>query len=191
MISIIVAVASNGAIGKNGDLLWHIKDDLKYFKEITLGHTVLMGRKTWESLPKKPLPNRRNIVITKNKNYSANGAELFLSLEAALNSCGTAEEVFCIGGGTIYEQILPFCNKLYVTKVEKDFDADTFFPKIDPNLWKIEKTAQKNSQKDEASGLTYKFEVYSRLKSISRKVRKSESRKVGKSKNRLTDLKTK
>ncbi len=135
-ISIIVAIAENGAIGKDGDLLWHISEDLKHFKKITTGHTVVMGRKTWESLPIKPLPNRRNIVLTNNKNYIAEGAEVFFSVEGILESCKKEEEIFCMGGGMLYKEMLPLCNTLYLTQVSGNFDADTFFPEINFDEWR-------------------------------------------------------
>ncbi|MDR1847634.1 MAG: dihydrofolate reductase [Bacteroidales bacterium] len=185
-LNIIVAVANDGAIGKRGDLLWHIKEDLLHFKKVTAGHTVLMGRKTWESLPFKPLKNRRNIVITANKDYKAEGAEIFHSIDAAIDSCDETEKVFCIGGGMLYEQMLPLCNHLYITRVYTTYDADTFIPTehlfmhtkpdlslfpdydyliVDERIWQKDTTDKKNNtqkKKDSESGWYYKFEVYVR-----------------------------
>lgn len=158
MISIIVAIAENNAIGKDNDLLWHISEDLKYFKRITLGSPIIMGRKTWESLPFKPLPKRENIVISNNKDYKLDNATVFHSLEEAVQYVKKFENCFIIGGGMIYNTILPFCDKLYITKVHKSFEADTFFPEIDSNQWELE--SESEIQKDEPSGLEFQFLVY-------------------------------
>lgn len=136
MISIIVAVANNNEIGKDNNLLWHITEDMKYFRRVTSGHTVIMGRKTWESIG-KPLPNRRNIVISRTLNADAlPGAEIFSSLERALATLPENEEHFIIGGGEIYRQALPLAQKLYLTQVHTTInDADTFFPAINKEMW--------------------------------------------------------
>lgn len=134
MISIIVATSLNWAIGRNNQLLWHISEDLKYFKKITSGHTVIMGRKTWESIG-KPLPNRRNIVVSLSLEKITD-AEVYKSLELALKAAGN-ESLFIIGGGEIYKQALPLAEKLYLTIVNLTVeDADTFFPKINYNEWR-------------------------------------------------------
>lgn len=164
MISIIVAIAENNAIGKNNDLLWHISEDLKYFKRITLGSPIIMGRKTWESLPFKPLPKRENIVISSNKNYKLDNAKVFYSIEEAVQYAKKFENCFVIGGGMIYRTILPFCDKLYITKVHKAFEADTFFPEIDPKIWELESEGE--IQKDEPSGLGFQFLVYKKVKEL-------------------------
>lgn len=136
-VSIIVAIARDGAIGRGGDLLWHISDDLKRFKQLTKGHAVIMGRKTYESLPKRPLPYRRNIIISRNPEYRAEGADVFTSLEEALESCRAEEEVFIIGGATIYALALPLATRLYLTEIDADCeDADTWFPPFDRGDWK-------------------------------------------------------
>ncbi len=159
MISIIVAVAKNGAIGKNNDLLWHISDDLKRFKAITSEHTVVMGKKTYESLPFKPLPKRENIVITRNKNIHFEGCTMANSIEEiATKYTSSEEEIFVIGGANIYEQFLPFANKLYITLVYKDFDGDVFFPNIDESIWKISEKSE--ILHDERSDLDYAFFTY-------------------------------
>lgn len=137
-ISIIVAVADNLAIGGNGDLLWHIPADLRRFKTLTLGHTIIMGRKTWDSLPKGALPGRRNVVITRNQDFVAPGADVFQSAEEALASCGNDEHVFIIGGAQIYSQTIGYADTLFLTEVYADFPkADAFFPKIDLSEWEI------------------------------------------------------
>jgi dihydrofolate reductase len=136
-ISIIVAVAENFAIGKDNQLLWHIPADLKRFKKITSGHQIIMGKLTYKSLPVRPLPNRVNIVITDKPGETFEGCTTVYSIEEALNLCNETDESFIIGGGSIYRQFLPFANKLYLTLVHKDFEADTFFPEIDPDMWKL------------------------------------------------------
>lgn len=136
MISIIVAISDNSAIGCKNQLLWHISEDLQYFKRVTRGHTVIMGWNTWESLG-KALPNRRNIIVSRTL-ASAQGAEVFLSIPDALAaSAHEGDEVFIIGGGEIYRQFLPLADRLYLTLVHTTIeDADTFFPKIDYTHWR-------------------------------------------------------
>jgi dihydrofolate reductase len=160
-LSLIVAVAENGAIGKNNDLLWHISADLKHFKALTTGHCIIMGRKTYESFPKRPLPNRRNIVITNNMDYCEEGCEVVHSVEEAIALCKDDEQSFVIGGATVYTQFLPLVNKLYLTKVFATFEADTFFPEID--LSQFEQTAASEVFTDEKSGLRYQFLEYRRI----------------------------
>lgn len=135
MISIIVAIARHGAIGKDNALLWHISDDLKRFKRITSGHPVVMGRKTYESLG-RPLPNRTNVVITRNTNFRAEGCTVVHSMAEAVSLFPSTEEVFVIGGAQIYTEALDIADKFYLTKVEAQYDADTFFPKWDPAQWR-------------------------------------------------------
>ena len=135
-ISIIVAIAQNNAIGKDNKLLWHISEDLKRFKKITTGHTILMGKNTFHSLPNGPLPNRVNIVITDVKNERFEGCEMAYSIEEALEKADPNKDIFIIGGGMIYKQFLPLANRLYLTVVHKDFEADTFFPSINYDEWK-------------------------------------------------------
>jgi dihydrofolate reductase len=152
-ISMIAAVARNLAIGKNNQLLWHIPEDLKRFKELTRNHAVIMGSRTFESLG-RPLPQRTNIVIAKDKNYKAAGCVVVHSLDDAISEAAKTEssEIFIIGGGSIYAQFLPMADKLYITKVDKDFDADTFFPPYEDQFKKI--TFQ---QEGEHEGLKYTF----------------------------------
>lgn len=134
-ISIIVAIAENFAIGKDNDLLFHLPDDLKRFKKITSGHTLIMGRNTLLSLPKWPLPNRRHIVITDRKSDSFAGCETVYSLDQALDKVENEDEVFVIGGGLVYRQFYPLAGKMYLTLVHKTFDADTYFPEIEYSEW--------------------------------------------------------
>ena len=140
MLSIIVAKASNDVIGGDNKLLWHIPQDLKRFKEITSGHTIIMGRKTFESLP-KVLPNRHHIIITRDKNFKVNSqqVEVINDINYIIDRFENSdEEFFIIGGGEIYKALLPKCKKLYLTRVYKDFTGDTKFPKVNLDEWSIE-----------------------------------------------------
>ncbi|MCR5192318.1 MAG: dihydrofolate reductase [Bacteroidales bacterium] len=157
-ISIIVAIASNNAIGKDNDLLWHISDDLKRFKSLTSGHAVIMGRNTWNSLPRRPLPKRRNIVLTHDTSFVHEGVEVAHSLQGAIDMVSDEEEVFVMGGAAIYRLFLPFATKLYVTWVWKDFDADVFFPTID--LSRFTKVSDSGILSDPESALSYSFVDY-------------------------------
>jgi dihydrofolate reductase len=134
-ISIIVAIAENNAIGKDNRLLWHISEDLKRFKKLTTGHTLIMGRNTFLSLPNGPLANRRHIVITDQEDEKFDGCEMVHSIAEAVQLAGEKEECFVIGGGMVYAQFLPIAGKLYLTQVHQAFEADTFFPEIDLNQW--------------------------------------------------------
>lgn len=164
MISLIVAIAQNNAIGKDNDLLWHLSEDLKYFKKTTNERTVLMGRKTWESLPFKPLKNRRNIVVSSQKDYKIEGAELFDSVEKAVETLKSQnDEVFCIGGASLYKSLLPEAEKLYITRVYKDFEADVFFPEIDENIWEVKRLSP--MLYDAKADLKFRFEVWERKNS--------------------------
>ena len=137
MISIIVAIAENYAIGKKGDLLCHLPADLKHFKEITSGKTVMMGERTFFSLPKHPLPNRRNIVLTDVKGKTFEGAEAVYSIDELVAKVQGEEEAFVIGGGMVYRQMMPRTDKLYITHIHHSWeDADTFFPEIKTDEWK-------------------------------------------------------
>lgn len=158
-ISIIAAVSANGVIGSNQDMPWHISEDLKRFKRLTLNSAVVMGRKTWESLPFKPLKNRTNIVISRNGNYPAKGAVVVSSLQAALEEAKGEAQIFVIGGGEIYQQALPLADKLYITEVHAHFEGDTFFPTIDDRTWQ-ETERQKCS--GEGNNPDYSFVSYQR-----------------------------
>ena len=128
-VSMIAAVGKNLELGKNNDLIWHFKEDMKFFKDTTMGHTVVMGRKTFESLP-KALPGRKNIVISSNAEYQAQGATVVTSVEEALQIADN-EEIFVIGGGKIYAEFLPYADKLYLTEINAECeDADTYFPQF-------------------------------------------------------------
>lgn len=135
MISLVVAVAHNGVIGRDGGLPWHISSDLKRFKALTMGKPVIMGRKTWESLPRKPLPGRRNIVITRQQGYEAPGADVVASPEAALALCKAEPDVAVIGGGEIYGMFWDKADRLYLTEIDLEVDGDTRLPSVDPAVW--------------------------------------------------------
>jgi dihydrofolate reductase len=135
-VAFVVAVSRNGVIGKAGGLPWHISADLKRFKAITMSKPVIMGRKTWESLPKKPLPGRPNIVITRQKNYRAEGASVVADSPSALTAAGQVEEVCVIGGGEIFDMFLAQTDRIYLTEVDLEVDGDTFFPPLDPAQWR-------------------------------------------------------
>jgi dihydrofolate reductase len=160
-ISIIVAIAANHAIGKDNQLLWHISEDLKRFKRITGGHTVVMGKNTFYSLPLRPLPNRRNIVITDIPGETIAGCEMAYSIEEAVQLCDHDKESFVIGGASIYSQFISRVTKLYITRVHKDFDADCFFPRIDTAVWRLVETT--DVPQDEQCGLSYTYEIWERL----------------------------
>lgn len=160
LISLIVAMAQNRAIGINNKMPWHLSADLKRFKKLTSGHSVIMGRKTFESLPGGPLPNRRNIILSETLNPVPKGCEKVESIAEALRLTNQEQEVFVIGGGSIYEQFLPLADKLYLTIIEADFEADTYFPFINYNDWELtEKVVMDN---DLQSGFVYRFETYER-----------------------------
>ncbi|GKU27370.1 dihydrofolate reductase [Clostridium folliculivorans] len=157
MLSIIAAISENGVIGNNNDLIWHLPADLKRFKKITSGHTVILGRKTFQSLP-GVLPNRYHIIITKDKNFFVEdeNVEVVNSLDEIITRfSNTEDEVFIIGGGEIYSQLLPYTSKLYITKVKKHFDGDTFFPDIDDSSWNI--VEQEIGVEDERNTIPYEF----------------------------------
>ncbi len=138
MISLIAAVARNGAIGRNQQLLWRLPEDMRYFRETTSGKTVIMGRKTWESLPPayRPLPNRRNIVLSRNPAYLPRGGDLACSIEDALRLAGDASEVFIIGGEELYRQTMPLATRLYITEVAEECPGDAFFPEVASGEWR-------------------------------------------------------
>lgn len=162
MISIIVAIAKNYAIGKNNELLWHISEDLKRFKRLTTGHHVIMGKKTFESLPNGPLPNRTNVVITDIPGEKIEGCVMAYSIEDALEICKVDSESFVIGGGMIYRQFLPLADKLYLTFVHDEFEADTFFPEINFNDW-IEISKEEHFH-DDNNPMDYTYRILERKK---------------------------
>ena len=155
-LSIIACVGKNLELGKNNDLIFHIKEDMKYFKEITLNHIVVMGRRTFESLP-GILKDRKNVVITRNKNIDLPcEVEIYSSIEEFMDKYKDYdEEIFVIGGASIYKQFIDFCDKIYLTEVDKEVDADVYFPKFDKNLYN-----RKIINHGESKTLKYNFVVY-------------------------------
>lgn len=162
-MNIIVVADKNWAIGKNNKLLVSIPQDMKFFRETTTGKVVVMGRKTLESFPGgQPLKKRVNIVLTSDKNYHVNGADIVHSIDALLEELKKypAEDIYVIGGESIYRQLLPYCDKAYVTKIEHAYDADTFFPNLDEDpQWRMTKTSDEQTYFD----LEYEFTIYERL----------------------------
>jgi dihydrofolate reductase len=160
MISIIVAVSDDWGIGKDNELLWHISEDLKRFKSLTSGNAVIMGKKTWESLPRKPLPNRKNIVLTDNPNETIDNAITAYSIEDSLSKCTPGEEIFIIGGGSIYRQFMPIADRLFITHVHRKAPADIYFPEIDLNVWDI--TEKEEYKPNETNDIPYTYTIYER-----------------------------
>ena len=157
MITIIAAIAENNALGKDNQLIWHLPTDLKRFKQVTLNHHIIMGRKTFESLG-KPLPNRTTIIITRNKNYTVEGCIIVNSLQEALNAAKKDENPYILGGAEIYRQAIKIADKLDLTFVHHKFEADAFFPIIDSNIWKEE--TRENFEKDVNNKYNYSFATY-------------------------------
>ena len=161
MINVIVAKASNNVIGAKNELIWHLPNDLKHFKNLTSGHPIIMGRKTFESLG-RPLPNRTNIVITRDKNWQAENVEKEFSLEKAIESAKKInEDIYIIGGGNIYKQAMEFADVLYITEVHHEFEGDTYFPEIDEEVW--EEVDRENFMKDEKHPYAYSYVTYKRI----------------------------
>ena len=158
-LTIIAAASTNNVIGFNNKLIWNIPNDLKRFKELTLGHSVIMGRKTFESLP-NPLPKRRNIIITKNKDYSRDGIEVTSNIEDAIDLCKSDSQPFIIGGGEIYSQTIEIVDKIELTRVYKDYQGDAFFPDIP--LDKFELANELVNYLDDDSSTKYSFLTYIR-----------------------------
>jgi len=160
-ISIIAAVADNYAIGKSNNLPWHLPADLKHFRQLTTGHTVVMGKRTFESLPKGPLPNRKNIVLTSIMSEGVNEGYFEAdSLEDAIFLCEHETQVFIIGGATVYKQCIDKVDYMYITWIHKEFSADTFFPVIDLEQW--EEVKRKDFDPDDVNQYPYSFVEYKR-----------------------------
>ncbi len=158
MISVIVAVANDNVIGGNGNLLWHIREDLQMFKRVTSGHPVVMGRKTFESIG-RPLPNRTNVVITRQRDYKIEGCVVVHSLDEATEMFPPEEEIFIIGGGEIYAQAMPLAQKFYLTRVHASFDGDTRFPDWNRADWHLVL-----SEPHLDTQIPFEFEVFERVK---------------------------
>lgn len=159
MIAIVVAAAKNGAIGKDNRLLWHLPDDLKFFKRVTTGHPVLMGRNTYEAIG-KPLPNRRNIIITRRNDFSAEGCEIAHSIEDALQLVDGDEEIMIVGGADIYQQILPETDRVYLTIVDAEPEADRYFPELMPDEWTLVDDIP--HEKDEKHAYSFRIQTWDR-----------------------------
>ncbi len=153
-ISLIVAMASNRAIGLNGQMPWHLSADLKRFKQITMGSPIIMGRKTFEAVG-KPLPGRQNIIISRNTDYQQPGCLVFGDIDSALQHCSDSQEVFVIGGATLYQALLPRADYLYLTEIDKDFTGDTFFPEIDARHWRV--IENEHIDNDRSVDFSYRF----------------------------------
>ncbi len=159
MITIIAAIAKNNALGKNNKMIWHLPADLKRFKRVTKDHCVIMGRKTFESLG-KPLPKRTNIIITRKKKYDAEGCIVVNSLKKAIKASAEDENPYILGGAQIYKQAIKFVDKLDLTFVHNEFEADTFFPEIDLKIWK--EISRENFKADEKNKYDYSFVTFVR-----------------------------
>jgi dihydrofolate reductase len=157
-LCMIAAVGKNLELGKNNQLLCHLPADLKRFKAITSGYPVIMGDKTWESLPIKPLPNRRNVVITLNKDANYEHCEMVHTLDDAVSLVKNEEKAFIIGGATIYKLFIDRIDTLYLTQIEADFDADVFFPNVDFDKWKL--IEEEVYEKDEKNAYRMRFQVF-------------------------------
>lgn len=165
MITIICAIAKNGAIGYQNRLLYHLRADLQRFKELTSGHTVIMGRRTFESLPKGALPNRRNIVLSRSAGFSPARAEVFPSLREALSACSRDEDIYIIGGASVYAKALPLADRLCLTHIHATPpQADTFFPETDWTEW--QKVSSELHDADEHNEVPYTFADYVRISEV-------------------------
>lgn len=160
ILSLIAAVDRRSGIGRDNRLLWHLPADLKYFRRITSGHTVIMGRKTFESIG-KALPKRRNIVLTRQEDFEAPGCEVMDDLFAAIKSCEKEGEVFVIGGAEIYRQAIQVADKIYLTRVDTEADADTYFPEFKLSAWKLIYLLKNKA--DEENQYDYSFSIYQRV----------------------------
>lgn len=159
MLTIIAAIANNNALGKDNQLIWHLSADLKRFKKLTTGHHIIMGRKTFESIG-KPLPNRTTIIITRNKDYKQKDCLVADSLESAIKMVKNDSSPYIIGGAQIYKEAISIVDKLDITYVHHDFEADVFFPKIDLSIWK--ETSRKSFKPDDKNKYNYSFISYIR-----------------------------
>ncbi len=160
ILSLIVAVSKNNVIGADNGLLWQMPADLKHFKAVTIGHTIIMGRKTYESIG-RPLPERKNIVVTRQEDFKAEGCEVVNSLQDAVDLCLREQEVFIVGGGEIYKQAIHAADKIYLTRIYGMFEGDTVFPEINFSEWRLTKYLKHHS--DAKNPFDYSFSEYERL----------------------------
>lgn len=163
MLSIVVAKAKNNIIGKDNKIIWNLPEDLKHFKELTTGHTIIMGRKTFESLG-EVLPNRKHIIFSQNPDFKVKdeNVEVVHSLLQIQDLIEGKEETFIIGGAMIYNFLMPYVKKMYVTEIDQEFEGDSFFPKINEDTWK--EVNREKGIKDEKNNLDYEFVIYERIK---------------------------
>ncbi|MDQ0194814.1 dihydrofolate reductase [Paenibacillus wynnii] len=159
-ISLIWAMGSNGVIGKDNDMPWHLPRDFAFFKAETLGKRMLLGRKTWDSLGGKPLKDRTSLVMTRDTSFNPEGAEVVHTVEEALNEGRKTDELMVIGGSEIYRMMLPYADKLIVTRIDEDFEGDTYFPNVDWSLWK--EVSNTKGIRDDKNPYDYHFLVYER-----------------------------
>ncbi len=159
MIAFILAMDRNRVIGKDNQLPWHLPGELAYFKKVTTGHTIVMGRKTYESIG-RPLPNRRNVILTRNEEYKAEGCEVIHAREEALALCQHDDECFVIGGSELFSLFWNDARRLYVTYIDEEFEGDTYFPEIDQDVWKL--VSSKEGLVDEKNRHRHEFRVYER-----------------------------
>ena len=160
MISIIAAMGRNRELGLDNKLLWHLPIDMKFFRQTTMGKPILVGRKTYESFGGKPLPGRKNIVITKDMSYQSEGAVIVHSIDEAITQAGDSDEIMIIGGASFYEQTLAKADRLYLTYVEANFKADTWFPEFDMKDW--QETSRQLNQADDKNSFDCSFVIYDR-----------------------------
>lgn len=160
MISIIAAVASDNGLGKDNELLWNIPEDLRRFKKLTLGKCVIMGKRTWLSLPRRPLPDRKNIVLTDIPGECIDCSVTAYSVDDALGKCGKDEDIFIIGGGSVYRQFMNIADRLLITHVHQTAPADTWFPEIDPDVWEIKE--KEDHESDAQGNPSYTYIIYER-----------------------------
>lgn len=162
-LSLIAAMASNRVIGNNNALIWHLPEDLKHFKTLTSGHHIIMGRKTFDSIG-RPLPNRVNIVVSRNNNLQVPGAFVVGSLKEGIQKAAADKQPFIVGGALLYEAALPFVTDMYLTVIEKDFEGDAFFPEFVATDWHL--VAESVHQKEGPAGFTYRFQHFKRLNGL-------------------------
>ena len=160
-VSLIVAMAKNRVIGVNNTLPWHLPADLKHFKVLTMGHHIVMGRKTYESIG-KPLPGRTSVVVTRNSNYTPQGVIVVNSLEAAVSACGNDEEVFVVGGAELYRQGIKFADRIYLTEIDAEISGDAYFTEFNFKLWK--ESGRDSHAPDEKNMYPYHFVVYDKMR---------------------------
>lgn len=164
VVALIAAAGDNGVIGRNNQLPWRLPADMQYFRRMTMGKPIVMGRKTFESFGAKPLPGRHNIVLTRDASYKADGATVVGSLAAALTAAGEASEIMIIGGSELYMQALPMADRIYLTRVHGEFEGDAFFPTVEPTIWN--EVSREDHEPDEKNPCAYSFLVLERKTTV-------------------------